>query len=434
MNSKESISVVWKSTRIRCLSYCLALLLTVLAASASSPSAGAQTPAPAPSFRHLGSNPGSNPASAQADAYRSEGDALQANSAQMNAASGQSKMLFGQVGVSEILTSAVKQQLGLRTGATADGVTSITAVRDGSPAFQGGLQVGDHVTNVDRQGDLVALTVQRDGRSKAVKLSLEAEGDPPTLSLRLPRPDHTVPIKSPIALNAERLAAFVDRNQEPMATVKVSETARFLSKYDVELIVDASMSMHKLDCPGFTSRWDWCGAQSVALARQLAPFASQGITITSFNRNFNVYEHQNPQQLTMLFQRTPLAPNTRLAEPLADRLNDYLVQRGEKRPRLIAVITDGVPHPFEQAQMVEDVLVHASQMIKDRRELTVVFFQIGSHDILGQQFLAEIDNKLVARGARFDIVQTVSFDHLQQVGLAQGLADAIRSFDYKARN
>src|SRR6185295_14572825 len=102
-----------------------------------------------------------------------------------------SKMLYGQVGVLDILTSAVKQQLGLRTGATEDGTTNITAVRDGSPAFQGGLQVGDHVTNVDRQGDLVALTVQKDGRSKTIKLSLEVEGNPPTLSLRLPRPDNT---------------------------------------------------------------------------------------------------------------------------------------------------------------------------------------------------------------------------------------------------
>ncbi len=265
-------------------------------------------------------------------------------------------------------------------------------------------------------------------------LSLEAEGDPPNLSLRLPRTDDSMPTKSPAALNAERLAAFVDRNQEPMAVVKVSETARFLSKYDVELIVDASMSMRKRDCPGFLSRWDWCGYQSIDLAHQLAPFASQGITLTSFNRNFTVYEHQNPQQLTTLFERTPLALNTRLAEPLADRLNDYVVHRGSERPRLIAVITDGVPHPFEQVQMVEDVLVHASKMIKDPRELTVVFFQIGSRDLLGQEFLGEIDNKLVARGARFDIVQTVSFEHLQQVGLAQGLADAIRSFDYKTRN
>ncbi len=383
----------------------MAVLTAVLTAFCfGMPVAWAQ-PVPAPSFRHVETYP--SPA--------------------------QSKMLYGQVGVLDILSSAVKQQLGLRTGAAADGTINITAVRDGSPAFQGGLQVGDHVTNVDRQGDLVALTVQKDGRSKTIKLSLEAQGDPATLSLRLPRTDNTMPT-SPTALNAERLAAFVDRNQEPMAVVKVSETARFLSKYDVELIVDASMSMRKRDCPGFMSRWDWCGYQSVELARQLAPFASQGLTLTSFNRNFTVYEHQNPQQVTTLFERTPLAFNTRLAEPLADRLNDYLVHRGTARPRLIAVITDGVPHPFEQAQMVEDVLIHGSKMIKDPRELTVVFFQIGSRDFAGQEFLGEIDNKLVARGARFDIVQTVSFEHLQRVGLAQGLADAIRSFDYKTRN
>ncbi|MBI2810264.1 MAG: hypothetical protein HYX67_05490 [Candidatus Melainabacteria bacterium] len=375
MSSTNSSSAAFcQPKRIRCLRSCLALLMIFMAAAVSSTSVRAQVPAPAPSFRRAGPAYGS----AQSDLSGSLGEAVQSNSVEIESAGGQSKMLYGQVGVSGVSTGAVKQQqLGLQTGAT-------------------------------------------------------SESSP--LLLRIPRPDNTVPMKSPVELNAERLAAFVERNQDPMATVKVSETARFLSKYDVELIVDASMSMRRRDCPGFASRWEWCGAQSVDLARQLAPFASQGITMTSFNRNFYVYEHQNPQQLTMLFARTPLAPNTRLAEPLADRLNDYVVHRGEVRPRLIAVITDGVPHPFEQAQMVEDVLIHASQMIKDPRELTVVFFQIGSRDFMGQQFLGEIDNKLVARGARFDIVQTVSFDHLQQVGLAQGLADAIRSFDYKTRN
>lgn len=84
--------------------------------------------------------------------------------------------------------------------------------------------------------------------------------------------------------------------------------------------------------------------------------------------------------------------------------------------------------------MVENVLIHASNMIQDPCELAVVFFQIGSRDFRGQQFLAEIDNNLVARGAHFDIVQTVSFEHLRQVGLAQGFADAIRSLDYNTRN
>ncbi|HEY9730943.1 MAG TPA: hypothetical protein V6C89_03475 [Drouetiella sp.] len=345
------------------------------------------------------------------------------------------KMLFGQVGVSEVLTSDVKQHLGLRTGALTDGSLVAIAVSDGSPSFRAGLRAGDHITSVDRQGDIITLSVERAGRVNSIQLSLSS-AETHELSLRVPRLDNSAPINNPFQLNAEHLHLFVDRNQEPMFAAKVSETARFLSRYDVELIVDASMSMRRPDCPGAMSRWTWCGAQSLDLARQLSPFANQGITLTSFNRNFYVYEHQNPEQLTTLFMRTQLAPNTRLAEPLADRLNDYLIHsnRPGSRPRLIAVITDGVPHPPEQMQMVEDVLIHASNMIRDPRQLTVVFFQIGSRDFLGQQFLSEIDNNLVARGAHFDIVQTVSFEHLRQVGLAQGLADAIRSFDYNTRN
>ncbi len=371
-----------------------------------------------------------------ANAQSSQSTASESTGTDLGVSGGAGKLLYGQVGVSEVLTSDVKRGLGFRTATERDGTSDVTGVQDGSPAFQAGLQVGDHVTNVDRQGDVVSLTIEKAGQSKTIRLSLESSGAPPTLSLRLPRPDTSTPDRTPFALNAQNLAAFVKTNQEqPMPLVNVSETARFLSRYDVELIVDASMSMRKPDCPGFMSRWNWCGAQSVALARELAPSAPQGITLTSFNRFFDVYEHQNPQQLTTLFARTNLALNTRLAEPLADRLNDFFVHRQTNhRPLLIAVITDGVPHPREEPQMVIDVLIHAANQIQDPRELTVVFFQIGSRDLQGQEYLQELDNKLVARGARFDIVQTVSFDHLQQVGLAQGLADAIRNFDYKIHN
>jgi hypothetical protein len=379
---------------------------------------------PAPSFH----DQNQNSLTSGSDASDTDKGAMEAKEA-----SGKSKFLYGQVGVSELLSGDEKQQLGFKTNASRDGITDIIGVREDSPAFKGGLQVGDHVTHIDRRGDLVALTVETAGRSKVIELSLQATGAEPNLSLRIPRPDNTVPEQTPFTLNANKLAAFVESNREPMLAATVSETSRFLARYDVELIVDASMSMKKPDCPGFMSRWDWCGAQSVALARQLAPFARQGITMTSFNNSFDVYEHQSPEQITNLFARTNLAFQTRLAEPLADRLNDYLVHRQDSRPRLIAVITDGVPHPREEVQMVIDVLVHASQMLKDPREVTVVFFQIGSRDLPGQQFLFEIDNNLIARGARFDIVQTVSFEHLKQVGLAQGLADAIKNFDYKTR-
>lgn len=264
--------------------------------------------------------------------------------------------------------------------------------------------------------------------------SFKRIGEPVYAAVPLPSPSGPGKVIYGQVGVSEDANSAVDPINAPL--LSVSDPARILSRYDVELIVDASMSMRRPDCPGFLSRWQWCGTQSVDLAQKLAPFASQGITLTSFNRDFYVYEHQSPQQITTLFGRTPLALNTRLAEPLADRLNDYLIHshRPGARPRLIAVITDGVPHPPEQVQMVKDVLMHASNMIPDPRELTVVFFQIGSRDFRGQHFLADIDNNLVAEGAHFDIVQTVSFEHLRRVGLAQGLADAIKRFDNNTRD
>lgn len=396
---------------------------TAITSTASAKSPSDSMPALAPSFRTADHSAALQTASPQ--------PALQTAAPQTAAGVPGSKMLYGQVGASEVLTGAVKQQLGLRTGASADGTNLVAGVKDGSAAFRAGLQVGDLIVEADRQNDVISLSVERDGERKNFKLLLQSDGEP-QFGLRLPRPDNSAS-KPQFNLNAEHLASIVDRSDMPMFAAKVSDTARLLSRYDIDVIVDASMSMRKRDCPGFMSRWDWCGVQSVQLARQLAPFASQGISLTSFNRNFDVYEHQNPSQITALFAHTPLALSTRLAEPLADRLNDYLIKQDSARPRLIAVITDGVPRPMEQPKMVINVLLHAANTVKDPRRLTVVFFQIGSRDMLGQQFLSEIDNNLMARGARFDIVQSVSFEHLQQVGLAQGLADAIKRFDNKIR-
>lgn len=210
---------------------------------------------------------------------------------------------------------------------------------------------------------------------------------------------------------------------------KTQTKVRLLADYDVELIVDSSLSMRKADCPSGLSRWNWCGIQAKDLGDKLSPYVPRGLTITAFNGSYNVYRNATPSNIADLFNNPNFRGGTRLAEPLANRLNEFFTRRKSgSKPLLIAVITDGVPHPQEQPIMVASTLVNASKHMKDACEVTVVFFQIGSRAKFGRTFLDYLDNELVSNGARHDFVKTVSFDHLVQVGLSNALVESIEQF------
>lgn len=207
-------------------------------------------------------------------------------------------------------------------------------------------------------------------------------------------------------------------------------TIRPLADYDVELIIDQSMSMRRKDCPGGLSRWQWCGVQANELARALSQVAPGGLTITTFADRYDVLRNANPADVEQLFTTNNFSFGTRLSAPLKNRLNSYFDNKTPKsKPLLIAVITDGVPQPQPlQPVLVADTLVNASKRIQDPRDVTVVFFQIGGQNRFGRAFLATMDYGLMRMGAHHDFVRTVEFDELQRVGLAQSLVDSVKQF------
>ncbi len=212
--------------------------------------------------------------------------------------------------------------------------------------------------------------------------------------------------------------------------LKAGATAvRLLENYDLELIVDASLSMRRRDCPNELSRWEWCGMQATDLARQLAPFAPKGLTLTSFASEFQVYPNSSTKDIANLFNNPAFMWGTHLAEPLDHRLKAYFARRKPgSKPMLLAVITDGVPAPQYEPQMVVDTLVAATKQLREPNEVTVVFFQIGASEYRGARFLSELDNGLVGYGAKYDIVRSFSFDQLQRLGLAKALVHSIQDF------
>ncbi|CAN5434162.1 hypothetical protein BH11CYA1_BH11CYA1_36420 [soil metagenome] len=235
------------------------------------------------------------------------------------------------------------------------------------------------------------------------------------------------PVTTMFALQDSRsaLKGNLSKDSKNIPTLSV----QLLSNFDLELIVDSSLSMRRLDCPNFLSRWEWCGEQTKELSRALVPFVPKGLTLTSFASEFDVYPNSNPARINDLFENPAFMRGTKLAEPLEDRFSNFFSKRKPgSKPMLIAVITDGVPSPKYEPMMVVQTLVNATKRMKSANEVTVVFFQIGGADEKGRRFLSELDYNLVKYGARFDIVRTVSFEHLQQVGLSQALVQAVQDF------
>ncbi|MCC7531660.1 MAG: hypothetical protein IT342_24365, partial [Candidatus Melainabacteria bacterium] len=75
-----------------------------------------------------------------------------------------------------------------------------------------------------------------------------------------------------VPLYADKAALGALQQPSEFLRGKTNTNVRLLSEYDVELIVDSSQSMRKIDCPGGLSRWNWCGIQAKHLGRQLAPY------------------------------------------------------------------------------------------------------------------------------------------------------------------
>lgn len=212
-------------------------------------------------------------------------------------------------------------------------------------------------------------------------------------------------------------------------TLKGAVSVKELANFDIELIVDQSLSMRQRDCPDFLSRWQWCGAQLGELSTQLAPFTPHGFTLTTFSGDFQTYPHATALQLQQLFANPQFSRGTRLSLPLQSRLQSYFERRSSSsRPLLIVVVTDGVPQPRDEPQLVADSLIAATQELHSPKEVTVVFFQIGGADRFGRMFLHAMDTELIANGARYDIVQNVPFEQLQSQGLTSALVGAVRSF------
>jgi hypothetical protein len=321
----------------------------------------------------------------------------------------------------------------------------VTDVLPGTAAAECDIQKGDRVLDAHLQDNALNVTIERDGtifRARLRELSTKKE-KPTLLMAEVPQKDNR-PTK-PFTLNAEQKFFMPDNqlvaekassdNSKPLSAnsnrfaLEARQNFKVLANYNVELVVDRSMSMKALDCPDGLSRWGWCGEQAAELAKALTPYTPNGLTIVPFATEYDVFEHATAQNIDYMFNNVQLQSGTRLFEPLAERFDNYFSHyKPGTKPLLIVVVTDGMPVPKIEPLLVKNELIQTSQKMKSPGQVTVIFCQIGGKDRAGIAYLQDLDENLVNDGARYHFVHTVSFDELQEAGLGPALAASINQY------
>lgn len=198
-----------------------------------------------------------------------------------------------------------------------------------------------------------------------------------------------------------------------------------LENRDYTLIIDKSGSMSINDQPGGKTRWDAMQESTLALASKCEQFDPDGLTLYVFSGKFKRYENVTASKVAQIFRENEPSGRTDLAGVLQDATQNYFQRKAAGQTKLngetILVVTDGEP---DDRKAVMKAIIEASRRIDRDEELAISFVQVGT-DAQATKFLKILDDELQSAGAKFDIVDTVTIDDMEDMTLTEVLLNAI---------
>ena len=198
-----------------------------------------------------------------------------------------------------------------------------------------------------------------------------------------------------------------------------------LENRDYTLIIDKSGSMSTKDKPGGLSRWQIMQESALALANKCEELDPDGITVYLFSGKFKRYDNVTAAKVGTIFQENDPSGRTDLAAVLADAVNSYFQRKAAGQTpangEIILVVTDGEP---DDRRAVMDVILAATQKLDRDEELAISFIQVGT-DETATKFLKILDDDLGRAGAKFDIVDTITMNDMEDLTLKEVLLSAI---------
>ncbi|MBE9129912.1 MULTISPECIES: vWA domain-containing protein [unclassified Coleofasciculus] len=198
-----------------------------------------------------------------------------------------------------------------------------------------------------------------------------------------------------------------------------------LEQRDYTLIIDKSGSMSIRDQQSGKSRWESMQESTFALASKCEEFDPDGITIYLFSGRFKRYDNVTSNKVMQVFQENEPSGRTDLTGVLQDATKNYFQRKTSGQSKAngetIIVVTDGEP---DDRKAVMKVIIEASRHMERDEELAISFIQIGS-DPQATKFLKILDDELQGAGAKFDIVDTVTIDDMEDMTLTDVLINAV---------
>jgi uncharacterized protein with von Willebrand factor type A (vWA) domain len=187
-------------------------------------------------------------------------------------------------------------------------------------------------------------------------------------------------------------------------------------KRDYVIVYDKSGSMSTADCNGKT-RWDAAKESAMAIARKCETLDPDGIDAYFFNNSFKRYEGVKSEKIEQIFGENDPIGGTDTAGVLTDIFRAW--RENGKKPTTALIVTDGEPN--DQAAVKRAIIEVTKEMDADE-QLALSFLQIG-RDGGAKSFLESLDDDLVGQGAKFDIVDTKTFDAIEAGNLT--IADVL---------
>ncbi|NJL91677.1 MAG: VWA domain-containing protein [Coleofasciculaceae cyanobacterium SM2_1_6] len=198
-----------------------------------------------------------------------------------------------------------------------------------------------------------------------------------------------------------------------------------LDNRDYTLIIDKSGSMSTRDQIGNKSRWVVMQESAFALASKCQELDPDGMTVYVFSGRFKRYDNVTADKVLQIFQENDPSGRTDLAAVLQDALANYFHRKStgntKSNGETILVVTDGEP---DDRKAVMKVIIEASRKMERDEELAISFIQVG-RDAEATKFLKVLDDELQGAGAKFDLVDTITIDEMEDMTLSEVLMNAI---------
>ena len=194
-----------------------------------------------------------------------------------------------------------------------------------------------------------------------------------------------------------------------------------LTKYDFIIAIDRSASMG--DVHKSTSRWEAAEESTIGLARQVEKFDDDGIDVVLFNDRVKYLSGVKSSDVSRIFQETSPMGGTDTTGLVLEVAKRYFERKakGNAKPVICQVITDGRP---ENESTLQQAIIDISRKLDRDEELSFQFIQYGN-DKRATDFLKNLDDNLVSKGAKFDIVDTITADELGDMTIVDLLLKAV---------